>query len=212
MIKPIGILGGTFDPIHCGHLRLALEIYQQFNWQQIRFIPCQQPVLEKTAQATAEQRMTMLQLAMASQPGFLVDDRELQRDTPSYTIDTLLSLRAELKETPLCLMIGSDTLADLPRWHRWQELIQLAHIVVVPRPGYGLPETGAIADFIQKHKISDYHLLTNHVAGNIFIADSMTPLNISATVIRRNIMAGFSPRYLLPDVVWDYIQREKLYL
>ena len=211
-IKPIGILGGTFDPIHHGHLRIALELYQQLDLQQIRFIPCQQPVLDKTTQATTTQRVAMLKLAINNQKEFVLDKRELKRSTPSYTIETLISLREEFYNVPLCLIMGSDSFLQLPRWHRWQELITLAHIVIIPRPEYLLNDRQAevIKNFLIKHKIDNPLLLHEKLSGYIYTAD-FHPLAISSTYIRQQINNGLNPAYLLPEEVLHYIWREKIY-
>ena len=208
--KPIGILGGTFDPIHHGHLRIALELYQRLNWQEIRLIPCQIPVLAKKAYATPKQRVAMLQLATANQAGLIIDERELKRTTPSYTIETLISLRAEFPHTPLCLIMGYDALLSLEQWYRWQELLEYAHFVVIPRPTYNIPANGTIVDLLQKHGITDAKRLGEQKAGLILVAE-LAPLAISSTNIREHIAQGYSPRYLIPDAVWDYIQQENLY-
>jgi nicotinate-nucleotide adenylyltransferase len=210
MKKTIGILGGTFDPIHFGHLRIALELHQQLRWQEVRFIPCRKPVLHKTTQASAQQRLTMLRKAIKNQPGFVIDDRELRRDTPSYTIDTLISLREELGDVALCLILGSDSVNNLPSWHRWQELIRLAHLVIVPRPGHPLLTSGPVAKLIQQYRTVTPNQLQHNAAGRILITP-LTPLPISATEIRRQITKGLSPRYLLPDAVYTYIQQQNLY-
>jgi len=207
----IGIFGGTFDPVHYGHLRTALELSQQLNLKEVRFIPCQKPVLNKISKASAEQRLAMLKLAINNQPNFVIDERELKRDTPSYTIDTLISLRAENKNEPLGLIIGSDTLVALDKWHRWQELIQYAHLILVTRPDFIFPSEGIIANFIAQHQITDSDLLHQKTNGYLFVTRT-TQLNISATAIRKEITDGRSPRYLLPESVFNYIQQEKLYL
>ena len=209
-MKTIGLLGGTFDPIHNGHLRIALELYQQLQLNEVRFIPCQQPVIDKSAQANAEHRLQMLQLALNQQPGFIIDNRELQRSSPSYTIDTLISLRAELENTTLCFIIGSDSLTNLPRWHRWQELINYAHLIIIPRPNYNLPNTGVLTEFIKQHQTTDPTLLKEKPTGLLYIAP-FTPLTISSTYIRQQIQTNLSPRYLLPDPVLQYIQINNVY-
>lgn len=211
----IGIFGGSFDPIHYGHLRIANALYQQLHLQELRFIPCQKAVLDKTLQATPEQRLHMLQLAIKNYPGFNIDERELRRQTPSYTVDTLISLRNDLsndlgKETAICFIIGSDALNHLFRWHRWQELLQLAHLIVVPRPDYALPQQGAIAELIQQHQINDAKLLHQNSAGYLWIAN-LPFHHISATHIRQQIALGLKPNDLLPDDVLQYIQQEHLY-
>ncbi len=208
--KPIGILGGTFDPIHHGHLRIALELYQSFAWQAVHLIPCQTPVLQKKAYASPEQRLHMLRLAINNQPGLVIDERELTRTTPSYTIETLISLRLEFPNAPLCLVLGYDVLLNLTDWHRWQALLDYAHLIVIPRLSYSLPAEGVIAELIKKHQVNEVELLRTKTAGFIFFAE-IAPLAISATYIREQIKQGLSPRYLLPDPVLQYIQQQNLY-
>lgn len=207
----IGIFGGTFDPVHYGHLRTALELSQQLNFKEIRFIPCQKPVFDKTPKASPEQRLAMLKLAISQQDHFIADERELKRTTPSFMIDTLISLRNDFKQTPLGLIIGSDALAELDKWHRWEELIAHAHLIVIPRPNYVLSANKIIAAFMQKHNVTDPKLLHQQSNGYLYIAN-VTPLAISATAIRNQIANGLNSRYLLPDSVLNYIQQEKLYL
>lgn len=209
--KPIGIFGGSFDPIHNGHLNIAKQLYQQLYLQEVRFIPCQKAVLDKTIQASAQQRLTMLQLAIQNQTEFIIDERELNRATPSYTVDTLISLREELgSNIPFCLIIGSDSLENLTRWHRWQELIQLAHLIVVPRPNSSLPQQGKIAELVQQHQIDDVKLLGKNASGCLFIAN-LPPSSVSATQIRNQIAAGLNPQDLLPENVLKFIEQENLY-
>lgn len=206
----VGIFGGTFDPIHYGHLNLAQELLQQLPLDEIRFIPCQIPVFDKTAQASPQQRLAMLQLALSEHTKFVIDERELNRLTPSYTVDTLLSLRNEINKASLCLIIGTDTLNDLTRWHRWHELIQLAHFIIVLRPDYPLPQSGEVADLIQQHQINDAQLLKQKSAGYIYIANTK-PSTISATEIRHKIAADINIENLLPNNVLKFIKQENLY-
>jgi nicotinate-nucleotide adenylyltransferase len=210
MKKPIAIMGGTFDPIHYGHLRTALEIYQQYEIQEVRFIPCQQPVLKKGTYATADQRLAMLHLAVNKMTGVKIDEKELQRTTPSYTFDTLVSLREELKDTPLWLILGSDIFENFTKWYRFNELIDLAHFFVVKRPGFVLPKNKEVAQLFHQHQSEDIALLQSQIAGKI-ITVQLTSLSISATAIREQIQKKLSPRYLLPDCVLDYINEQKLY-
>jgi nicotinate-nucleotide adenylyltransferase len=210
MQKMMGILGGTFDPIHHGHLRVALEAYQQLKLDEVRFVPCQKPVLKNDAQASVEQRLTMLRLATQKQAGFCVDERELQRATPSYMIDTLISLRAEFSSTVLCLLIGADSFNELPQWHRWQELIQYAHLIIVSRPDTILTAQDALKDFLQQHEVTNKQQLTEEIAGKIYQMQ-LPPLAISSTYIRSQIAQGLSPRYLIPEAVGHYIQQNHLY-
>jgi nicotinate-nucleotide adenylyltransferase len=206
----IGILGGTFDPIHFGHLRLALEVQQQLNFNEIRFVPCQSPVLDKTAQATIDQRLAMLQLALADQKNFVLDDREIKRETPSYMVDTLISLREEFPQQTMCLIIGNELFPQLLRWHRWQELLELAHFVIVTRPGFKIDLSKELTTLWQKHEIQDVKLLTTKPNGYLLTVPT-TQLVISSTAIREQIAQHKSPRYLLPDSILRYIEHNKIY-
>ncbi len=161
----IGILGGTFDPIHHGHLRCAQELLQDLPLDEVRLVPCRIPPHRDTPQASAEQRLRMLKAALDGAPGLTVDDRELSREGPSYTVDTLHSLRAEFGATPLCLIVGMDAFNGLDRWHRWQELIGLAHIVVAHRPGWLPPQAGAVAELLSSHAIQSATELRARPAG-----------------------------------------------
>lgn len=210
-MQSIGILGGTFDPIHFGHLRIALEFYQQLSLDEVRFIPCQKPVLAKFAQTTWQQRLAMLQLALHDQPAFVIDERELQRKTPSYTVETLISLRTEFSHSSLYLLLGSDTLPTLDQWYRWQELIHYAHLIIAQRPNSpSLPPNSPITQYLQQYTTHDLHQLANTTHGYVYSLP-VTALDISATAIRQQVSSGQNPRYLLPDAVLDYIRQEKLY-
>jgi nicotinate-nucleotide adenylyltransferase len=208
--KKIGIFGGTFDPIHIGHLRLALELKQQLGLDEMRLLPCHQPPHRDAPQVSSKQRAEMLRIALQDCPELQVDERELQRDKPSYTYDTLVELRAELgSEVSLVLCMGADAFAGLPTWHRWQELIHLAHIVVIARPGWAIPESGDARDLLNKHQGEQTHL-EESAAGSI-VLQSPRLLPISATDIRAHIQAGTSAQFLVPDAVWNYIKANQLY-
>ncbi|GAB4289281.1 MAG: nicotinate-nucleotide adenylyltransferase [Thiohalomonadaceae bacterium] len=208
----VGILGGTFDPVHFGHLRAALEAQEVLGLAEVRLLPCGQPPHREPPRASATDRLAMLELAAAGQPGLRVDRRELERSGPSYMVDTLASLRAELGAAPLCLLLGSDAFLGLPQWHRWRELLQLAHLVVLHRPGWTLESVPVpLAEVLAAHRLATAAALTARPAGGILL-QPVTPLDISATAIRAQIAAGRSPRYLLPDAVWDYIRRRDLYV
>ena len=211
-MRPIGVLGGTFDPVHFGHLRPALELLETLDLAEVRLIPCGQPPHRKPPRATAAARLAMLELAVANQPGLRVDPRELERPGPSYMVDTLASLRAEFGTTPLYLLLGSDAFLGLPDWHRWQELPQLAHLVVMHRPGWALDDDLAapLAQLVDTRRVYEAAALAAQPAGNILLVP-VTPLDISATAIRALIGAGRSPRYLLLDTVWEYIRAHGLY-
>ena len=210
MRKRIGIFGGTFDPIHIGHLRIALELKQQLQLDEMRLLPCYLPPHRPTPGASANQRVDMLEIALQDCADLQIDKRELQRDKPSYTYDTLHDLRAEVGEqTSLCLCMGMDSFATLDTWHNWDQLLQLAHILVVARPGWLLPESGAVADLLQSHR-GDCTAITQQAAGAIVVLEQRL-LPISATDIRAQIRTGNSPQFLVPDGVWNYIRRNGLY-
>lgn len=216
-IAPIGILGGTFDPIHHGHLRLAQEALEQCGLVSVHFIPSGTPPHRDTPHASAQQRMDMARLALQDNPAFILDEREILRTDPCYTVDTLTSLRAELGEQrPLHLLMGGDAFLMLHTWHEWQRLFELAHIVIMQRAG-GRPLGNAIneADATLRN---EYHArlapapraLCDAPAGAILVVD-MPALEISATDIRRRYSDNKDARYLLPDAVANYIQSRHLY-
>lgn len=210
---PIGVFGGTFDPIHFGHLRPALELLEQLSLQRLHLIPSAVPPHRDEPHAAAGQRLAMLRLAVTGQPGFVVDGRELQRRGPSYTVDTLESLRAEVGETPLCLLLGVDAFLGLPAWHQWQRLLELAHIVVAHRPGWRLEEASmppALRQVVAGRWLADAGALQAALCGGVLL-QGVTQLDISATGIRKRIAAGKSANYLLPEKVWQYIQEQDLY-
>lgn len=207
----IGILGGTFDPIHCGHLRIALDALQRLDLQEVRLMPCWQSPLRDRPYATGEQRLTMLEAAIAGEPGLVADSRELQREGPSFSVDTLQSLREEYPDDALSLIVGMDAFIHFAQWKDWRQIFALAHIVVVQRPGSELQFTGAALqqEFEQRH-CQQASELAAEKAGRIFLLEA-TRLEISATRIRALVAAGKSARYFLPDTVWQYIQQHGLY-
>jgi nicotinate-nucleotide adenylyltransferase len=204
------MLGGTFDPVHIGHLRSALELRERLGFDELRLVPCHRPPHRPQPGASAEQRLRMLELALAGETQLCADARELRRAGPSYTFDTLTELRAELGEhCALSLVMGADAFAGLDSWHRWRELSQLAHIVVVARPDCALPATGAVAELLHGLR-AEPDALRQSTCGRI-VPVALTPLPVSATAIREQVSAGRSPRYLLPDTVWSYIREHALY-
>jgi nicotinate-nucleotide adenylyltransferase len=218
-MKTIGILGGAFDPIHFGHLRLAQELTDALSLKEVRFIPTASPPHRPQPQTPAADRLAMVQLAIEGNPLFCCDEREIRRyneqQQPSYSIDTLLSLNQEIGEqTALCLLLGGDAFLGLPSWHRWQELLDYCHIVVAHRPHAALqPDTlpeplKTLWEQSGTLKVED---LGRNKSGRIF-TQPITALDISATKIREDLKQGKSPRYLLPDAVIDYIRTQKLYL
>src|SRR5438552_2155932 len=149
--KAIGILGGTFDPIHLGHLRMAIELYEALDLARVHILPCYHPVHRKFPVASPEHRFEMVKTAVADEPSLFADDREIRRQGPSYFIDTLLEMRQEMPKTPLCLLLGIDAFLGFTSWHRWQEILDEAHLIVAYRPYYQLPPAGIIIDLLPKH-------------------------------------------------------------
>jgi len=203
-MSPIGIFGGTFDPIHYGHLRSAFEMLQVLRLSEVRFFPSGDPPHRGSTYATAQLRLEMVRAATAGQPEFVVDDREMRRAGPSYTIDTLISLRKEHPDASLGLIVGMDAFLGLTSWHRWDELLDLAHIVVAHRPGWRAPDIGALGDIIDRHGTHHVDDLHDNTHGQIHI-HAVTQLEISSTEIRDIVAAGRDPRFLMPDVVRDII-------
>ncbi len=209
-MNPMGVFGGTFDPIHYGHLRTAFELLQELRLSELRFMPCGTPPHRGTPIADAALRVRMVELATQAQHGFVVDDRELQREGPSYSVDTLAALRAEYPTRSLCLIVGMDAFLSLPRWYHWREILQLAHIIVAHRPGWRAPDMGPLGELLVDRgtgRIGDLH---ESRAGSIYI-HAVTQLEISSSDIRALVRAGRDPRFLMPDAVRDLIDESGCY-
>ena len=212
---PVGILGGTFDPIHYGHLRLAEEMLELAHLGQIRFIPAGTPPHRDMPQVSALHRSAMVRLAISDQPAFKLDEREVERATPCYTVDTLNEIRAELGAThPLCLLMGGDAFLGLHTWHEWEQLFELAHIVVGYRPGFPIEDRIHAAmpalRLQYRQRLCAADVLSQQPAGGIAVL-AIPELEISATLIRSRVAESRSIRYLLPNAVADYIHQHRLY-
>ncbi|MEL7312791.1 MAG: nicotinate-nucleotide adenylyltransferase [Pseudomonadota bacterium] len=208
--RPIGIFGGTFDPIHFGHLRSAFELLQALRLREVRFMPCGNPPHRAAPIADAGLRVEWVRAAIEGQQGFVLDDREVQREGLSYTVDSLASLREEFPETPLCLLLGMDSFLSLPKWYRWREILKLAHVVVAHRPGWKAPDRGALGTLIVDRGTELVDDLHGSGAGAIFIHE-VTQLEISSSNIRRLIRKGVDPRFLLPERVRARVSRAGCY-
>lgn len=215
MTIAVGILGGTFNPIHFGHLRMAQELAEQLSLHEVRFIPSANPPHKPTPQVSAEHRAAMVQLAIADNPLFKLDNRELLRTGASYTIDTLQSLRDELgAQASMTLFMGNDAFTKLNTWHRWQDLLSLCHIGLVARPSVpnqtktGLPKV--LESYLQQHYTELADDLAAHPCGFIHM-QAITALDISSTAIREALQNKHSARYLSPDTVLSYIKEHQLY-
>jgi nicotinate-nucleotide adenylyltransferase len=216
-IPPLGILGGTFNPIHFGHLRMAQELGEGLDLAEVRLIPAGTPPHRDQPDISAQQRLEMVRLGLSGNPLLQLDEREIFKQTPCYTLETLAELRRELGwKQPLCLLMGADAFWGLPTWYHWRELFDLAHIVVAHRPDFsgegqsaGFPSE--LHEELEKRLRHDVKALHQSPAGMI-VNHPVTALDISSTRIRALLRQGLSPRYLLPDTVLDYIFANNLYL
>ena len=214
--SPLGVFGGTFDPVHHGHLRLAEEAADSLGLARVRWIPAGQPTAREQPRASAAQRLAMVARAIAGNARFEVDSAEVDAARPSYTVPTLERLRAEAVcggERPLVLLVGADAFSGMAGWHLWPQIFELAHVAVAHRPGFPvdpalLPE--ALATIYRQRHCAEAAALAAAPAGTI-VSFAMTQLDISATKIRRLLSKGASARYLLPDALLAYIQDHHLY-
>ena len=206
----IGILGGTFDPVHNGHLRAAVEAREKLGLDDLRLLPAGDPPHREEPAASAWQRLEMLRLATASCPGLEVDDREVRRAGPSFMVDTLAEIRSEVDDAPLMLLIGQDAANALDGWHRWRDLFGLAHVVVMRRPDAHFRCAGELRRQIERRRVDEPGRLRQAAAGRV-LALEITQLDISSTLIRELFARGRSPRFLMPDAVIEYIFESRLY-
>jgi nicotinate-nucleotide adenylyltransferase len=206
----IGILGGTFDPVHHGHLRIALDALEAIGLSQVRLVPLAQAVHRDQPAASPQQRLTMLQQALNGHPALLADAREIERGGPSYMIDTLQSLHDEFPDRRLCLLVGTDAFNGFAEWHRPERILQLAHLVVLQRPGYRPPQTPALARLTANRSAEAPRQLADSPAG-LILFHTVTQLDIASSDIRQRIAGGRDPSFLLPQPVLDYIRAEGLY-
>ena len=208
--QALGVLGGAFDPVHIGHLRGAIAVREHLGLERVDLLPAAQSPLKDTATVTAADRLAMLEAAVRGVPGLGVDARELARKGPSYTVDTLIELRREVGQAmPLIWIVGKDILPALPKWSRWQQLLELAHLVILERPGSDSPPL-AVTQWLDQHRIDQNALLTS-AAGGVMTLDQPI-LDIASSDIRALLAAGRDPRFLLPDVVMEYITQHKLFM
>lgn len=208
---PVGVFGGTFDPVHFGHLRLAEEARECFALDRVLWIPAGRPPHRNPPVAAAEHRLAMVQLAVAGNGAFVPEAGELGTATPSFTFDTLTRLRSNLgAERPLVLLVGADAFRGLAEWHRWREIFALAHLGIATRPGHDVDADGLPAELEAELAARLVDRLPGTPAGSI-ARFSLTALEISATAIRKLLAAGDSPRYLIPERVLDYIDSHSLY-
>lgn len=197
-MRPFGVFGGMFDPIHYGHLRTAHELHEILGLDALAFLPAGDPPHRAAPLADAETRLAMVKAAVADDPRFFVDDRELRRAGPSYTILTLEELRAERGGQPIAMIMGMDAFAGIDRWHRAQDLLSLAHLVIALRPRAPAPMDGFAAELLRTKRCDDPARLSGSPAGLVYVSEG-TQLDLSSSAVRDVVAAGRDPRYLLPE-------------
>ncbi|MEH6571314.1 MAG: nicotinate-nucleotide adenylyltransferase [Halioglobus sp.] len=208
---PVAVFGGTFDPVHHGHLRSGVELAERLQFAEVRMMPCGSPPHRESPERSAMHRAAMLELAVAPDPMLHCDRRELLRGGRSYTVDSLIELRQELGEKrSICLVMGCDAVLDITSWHRWEELLHLAHVVVIARPGWQIPESGPVAQWMRSNSTTGAQQLSALSAGTVHV-EELRPFAVSASEIRKLLAAGKSARYLLPESVLEYISNHELY-
>ena len=206
-LRTIGFFGGTFDPVHCGHLQMALAAKKHLKLDEVRLLPCHQPPHRAAPQLTSQQRLLLLSLAVQEVDGLSIDDRELRRDKLSWTVDTLKDCRKEFgDELSITLLMGVDAYNGLQQWYEWQQLPKLAHIGVLQRPGYTMPKVGVLANWLERSSAAN---IRRQPAGTV-IALEQPQLPWSATEIREQLALGVQPRGL-PESVFNYIVAHQLY-
>jgi len=208
----IGMLGGTFDPVHLGHLRSAVELHEALSLDRLHMIPAQQPPLRGRPQVSAQQRFELLAAGIGDTPGLVADARELRREGPSYSADTLADLRAEVgDQARLVMAIGFDAFLRLTQWHRPERLFELAHLVVIARPGYNDPLPSSLMELVEHRRVDSVETLMQRPFGGYLSLALPSLMAISATYVRECLEAGKSVRYLLPDPVERAIEQDSLY-
>ncbi|MDT8410395.1 MAG: nicotinate-nucleotide adenylyltransferase [Wenzhouxiangellaceae bacterium] len=208
--RAIAIFGGTFDPVHYGHLRAAAEVCEQLGVSDFRLVPAGQPPHRQGTWAAARHRMAMLELALAPHADLSVDDREVQREGPSYMSETLSSIREQAGDLPLMLCLGQDAANHLDRWHEWRQLIERAHLVIMTRPKSSPRYSAQLKAHLRGRQVDRIEDLMSRPAGRLCNVD-VTRLAISSTDIRNQLANGRNPRFLLPSTVLAYIYKHGLY-
>ena len=213
MSAPIGIMGGTFDPVHFGHLRLAQEAAEILGLELVRWVPAGQPWHRGAPLASAAHRLEMVRLAIEKNALFELDDAEIRQTAPGFTVETLERLRGEFgAKRPLVLLLGTDAFRNLSSWQRWRDLFDLAHVFVAQRPGHSLTPGGMQAALAAewRKRAGTPDVLRERPGGNV-VTYGTTALDISASAIRAHFAQARSPRYLLPSAVLDYIEAHGVY-
>jgi len=202
----IGINGGTFDPIHFGHLRPALEVSCVLDLKHVEFIPCYQPVHRAAPVVTADHRCRLIELAIQSQPKFRLNQIEIEKGGPSYMVETLEALHSEYEEKGLVLMMGTDAFSKFDKWYRYQDILKVANIAIMHRPGEPVPQAGDLGRFFKHHWVPSL----TEAQGQI-VDVPVTQLDLSATALRSFLKNNQMVDFLVPDDVRDYILKHHLY-
>lgn len=207
----LAIMGGTFDPVHNGHLRTAVEILDRYHYSALKLVPCYQPVHKGRPGVSPAQRLEMAKLAVSGDDRLSVDSREMDRQGPSYSVDTLRDIRSEIgPDESLIMVLGMDSFLSLPTWQDWQELVQYTHILVVSRPGWEPDLISELGAFCENYRAASSHELQCAPSGRVWF-ETLTPLGISSSMIRALARKNESIAYLLPEPVQKYIQEHQLY-
>ena len=209
----IGLFGGTFDPIHIGHLNTAIRLKEKFQLKEMRLILCARTPHRSAPACSMVDRKKMLSLAVSEKKyqDLIIDDIECKRTGLSYTLDTVSELRNQIgSEAPMYLCLGMDSFLSINTWNHWKDLVSMAHIIVAKRPGSEPPKSGEVHDFIKKYQSINLQNLSNAPSGNIFLAE-MIPMSISSTAIRKAIFEKDYPYKFLPEKVIKYIKENQLY-
>jgi nicotinate-nucleotide adenylyltransferase len=211
-IARIAMLGGTFDPVHIGHLRSAVELGEALALDAVHMIPVHVPPHRTAPGISAEHRLAMLEAGIGDTPGLVADDREVRRSGHSYSVDTLASLReAWGEQARLVMAVGHDAFLGLPDWHQYERLLSLAHIVVIDRPDHEEPLKPALASLIEGREVATVESLMTAPAGHLLRLRLPSRMAIAATEVRRRLQQGLSVRYLIPESVERYIETHGLY-
>ncbi|MFT6986267.1 MAG: nicotinate-nucleotide adenylyltransferase [Psychromonas sp.] len=208
--QALGFLGGTFDPIHFGHLRPALEISEALSLRKLFILPNHIAPHKSASHCSAKQRSEMVRLAIQQQARIDIDTRELNRATPSYTIETLKELKALYPTTPICFIMGMDSLISFDTWYQWQEILNYCHLIISQRPKWHCQFNSTVQEVVDRCSTTDKHDLHNLQSGKIYF-QSTTQFDISSTEIRQLLKNNISIDYLVPEAVNDYIKEHQLY-
>ena len=207
----LGLFGGSFDPVHFGHIKLAHALLDDYDFEKIIFIPCAHSPLKGKTFTDARHRLAMLNIVIKSNQKFVIDDRELKRIGPSYTIDTLIELREEVDvNQSLVLLMGVDAFLKFCKWYKYDEILSYCHIMLLQRPGYNIPDKGCEYNYYKNNYTQHINKLSALPNGLIFLCENLK-FDVSSSEIRQNLSEGKQPRYLIPGNVWNYIKRNNLY-